>query len=274
VIGELVSRSIQTLREEGPLSALRKITRHVRTRFLIEGAVIAFRRGGSRMDVADAIEYVYRFNFLGVVVSPFQFREELRDLLAELERRRPQTILEIGTCVGGTLFLFTRVAADDALVISLDLPHGEFGGGYAPARSRLYRSFAISGQRLELVRSDSHLGETKMRIQELLADRQIDFLFIDGDHRGEGVAADLEMYGPLVAADGLIGFHDIVPGPPEAVGGVPTFWSELKRGRRFSEIVRNWNQGSAGIGLIQAHELEGLFATVATPRPEAEPKTK
>jgi len=259
--GELVRRSIQTLREEGPFSALRKIERHLRTRLLIEGAVVAFRRRTSNVALTEAIEHVYQFNFLRVIVSPFQFREELHGLLAEVERRRPRTVLEIGTCVGGTLFLFTRVAADDALLISLDLPHGEFGGGYAPARARLYRSFAKSGQRVELIRGDSHLDATKQKVQELLAGRQIDFLFIDGDHRAEGVAADLELYGPLVAADGLIGFHDIVPGPPEAVGGVPGFWRELKRGRRVEEIVRDWDQGSAGVGLIEARELEGRFAT-------------
>lgn len=32
------------------------------------------------------------------------------------------------------------------------------------------------------------------------------------------------MYSPLVRKGGTIAFHDIVPGPPGAIGGVPTFW--------------------------------------------------
>lgn len=52
------------------------------------------------------------------------------------------------------------------------------------------------------------------------------------------------MYSPLVQRGGIIAFHDIVPGPPELVGGVPKFWSELKQEYgvdRVIEIVRDWN---------------------------------
>ena len=89
-------------------------------------------------------------------------------------------------------------------------------------------------------------------MKELLGDRPVDFLFIDGDHRYEGVSQDFELYSPLVADGGLIGFHDIVPGPESNVGGVPRFWGELKEasGER-REIVADWNQGSGGIGLIE-----------------------
>jgi predicted O-methyltransferase YrrM len=62
----------------------------------------------------------------------------------------------------------------------------------------------------------------------------VDFLFIDGDHRYEGVKRDFEMYSPLVRRERIIAFHDIVPEPPENVGGVPDFWNEIKHG--FSHV--------------------------------------
>jgi predicted O-methyltransferase YrrM len=78
----------------------------------------------------------------------------------------------------------------------------------------------------------------------------VDFLFIDGDHTYEGVRRDFEMYSPLVREGGIIAFHDIVPGPPENVGGVPEFWNKIKTRYRHLEIVRDWGQGGFGIGVI------------------------
>jgi hypothetical protein len=55
-----------------------------------------------------------------------------------------------------------------------------------------------------------------------------------------------------VAKGGLIGFHDIVPGPENNVGGVPRFWQELKKTRPSQEFVAGWKQGGYGIGLVEA----------------------
>jgi len=63
-------------------------------------------------------------------IKPGQVKEEISDLLKILARRKPKSILEIGTAGGGTLFLFSRVSSPDAIIISIDLPGGQFGGGY------------------------------------------------------------------------------------------------------------------------------------------------
>ena len=39
-------------------------------------------------------------------------------------------------------------------------------------------------------------------------DKEFNFIFIDGDHRYEGVKADFEAWSPLVRSGGEIGFHD------------------------------------------------------------------
>jgi len=87
-------------------------------------------------------------------------------------------------------------------------------------------------------------------IKKILGDSKLDLLFIDGDHTYEGVKRDFEMYSPLVRKGGIITFHDIVPGPPENVGGVPTFWNEIKQNFTYKEIVKDWRQGGYGIGVI------------------------
>ncbi|MBU6402677.1 MAG: class I SAM-dependent methyltransferase [Verrucomicrobia bacterium] len=190
-----------------------------------------------------------RFRFLGIRIAPLQVPSEIIPLLGLLARDPPKTVLEIGTAKGGSLFLFSRVAAEDATLISLDLPHGPFGGGYAAWRGRFYRSFARARQQIESVRADSHARTTRDRVRNLLRGAPIDFLFIDGDHRYEGVRADFEDYSPLVRDGGWVGFHDIVPGPERGVGGVPRFWAELKPTGRVEEFVADWGQQAAGIGV-------------------------
>jgi predicted O-methyltransferase YrrM len=218
-------------------------------------ASVVLRRSGRELPLKEAVERVFRFNCLGIVISPLQYREELLAFLEIVDKRRPRTVVEIGTFAGGTLSLLARCAAADAVVVSVDLPDGAFGGGYAESKARLLRSFATEDQRIELVRADSQVLETRDRVHELLGSRPIELLFIDGDHSPEGVRRDLALYGPLLAEDGLVAFHDIVPGRSASVGGVPQFWSELRAGRQVRELVRDWAQGDAGIGLVEASEL-------------------
>jgi hypothetical protein len=40
------------------------------------------------------------------------------------------------------------------------------------------------------------------------SDRQYDYLLIDGDHSVEGVAADFDLYGPMVKPGGVLIFDD------------------------------------------------------------------
>jgi predicted O-methyltransferase YrrM len=217
------------------------------------------------MTLPEAVEHVFTFNCLGVVISPLQYREEILALLEIVEQRQPRAVVEIGTYAGGTLSLLTRSAARDAIVISVDLPEGEFGGGYATSRSRLYRSFATNDQRMELVRADSHSTDTRDLVIQLLRSRPIDVLFIDGDHTYQGVRRDVELYGPLLAEDGLVAFHDIVPGSHSLVGGVPALWAELRAECAVRELVRDWDQGEAGIGVIEAAEVRKICASWREP---------
>jgi predicted O-methyltransferase YrrM len=219
---------------------------------LAPGAVAAFKRRRTDVkDVAQAVEFAKRFKWGGITIQPWQIDPEITSLLRVLEENPPRRILDIGTASGGLLYLFTCVAAPDATLVSIDLPHGLFGGGYPAWRAPLYRAFARDNQHIELLRADSHDPRTLEAVKKAFGGDPVDFLFIDGDHRYEGVKADFEMYGPLVRDSGVVAFHDIIPGSPEYVGGVPDYWQELKRGREASEFVDDWNRGSCGIGVLR-----------------------
>lgn len=184
-----------------------------------------------------------------------QKTRELGPLLQLLRERRPRVVVEIGTANGGTLYALCQVADDDALLVSIDLPGGEFGGGYREDALPRLRSYARGGQALHFLRRDSHAPSTRDELQEILAGRAVDFLLIDGDHTYDGVRADFEMYAPLVAAGGLVALHDVLPHPQVPACEVDRFWSELRQRFEHEEFLEpahdmGWGQWG-GIGVVR-----------------------
>lgn len=209
------------------------------------------RKSATATNTAELIELTFQFDYCGIQIAPMQIHSEISALLEILKTRKPERVLEIGTARGGTFFLLTRVASADAQLITVDLPNGPFGADSYPWRTDLVRSLGRERQEIHVLRADSQRMETLDRVKELLCDKTLDLLFIDGDHRYEGVQTDFASYAPLVRTGGLIALHDIVPGEEKYVGGVPDFWREVKQGRRVREFVESWEQGGYGIGLLE-----------------------
>ena len=249
---DFARRSASVLREEGLVAFARKALEHPLNRARARIAARKLRVLARRVEtVDDAVELVFTFEFAGVSVAPWQIRSELAGFLELVEERRPRRVVEIGTADGGTLFLLAWFAADDATLVSVDLPAGRFGGGYGVWRRSLYASFGKPRQRIELVQADSHDARTKRAVERILDHEPVDLLFIDGDHTYEGVAADFEAYAPLVRDGGLVALHDIAPGPEEKVGGVPRFWRELSGSARTHELVHGSSGDGFGIGVVE-----------------------
>jgi cephalosporin hydroxylase len=169
---------------------------------------------------------------------------ELMTLARRVRQLRPRVIVEIGTHLGGTLFCWSKLAAPDAVLISVDLPAGPGADAF--------EGFLSDGQRLICVRADSSAPETLAEVRAHLQGQPIDFLFIDGDHRYEAVRADFERYGALVRAGGLIALHDIVADRSRPASEVHRLWAELERGARTEAIrdVDSQDGFGMGIGLI------------------------
>jgi predicted O-methyltransferase YrrM len=171
--------------------------------------------------------------------------DEIVPLLNKIKALEPRRVCEIGTSAGGTLYLLSRVAPPDAVLVSIDV---EIPFYTRAARGRMVRP----GQRLVSLEGDSHDVETKAQVEEAFAGEPIDVLFIDGDHTYDGVRRDFELYGPLVREGGLIAFHDIQPdrGGAHWSGEVPRFWEELKGSHRTEELVAEPDQDGYGIGIV------------------------
>ena len=124
------------------------------------------RRQRTFDDLDPVLDYVDQA--AGGYFKPLQVRSEIRSLLGLVRDLRPQRVMEIGTARGGTLLMWTRVAAPDAHLISLDLPRGRWGGGYGGWKVPVYKAFALPGQRIDLLRADSHVASSLERVRALL----------------------------------------------------------------------------------------------------------
>ncbi len=233
--------------------ATKKIYYQLLARFIKVKLRAASQSCRSIEDYVDlAYDFEVRVNLRGSItgISPLQIKEETKGLLTILGRLMVKNILEIGTALGGTLFLFSKIGADHGKIISIDLPGGRFGAGYPEWRMSFYKSFAHKNQKIYLLRVDSHDISTVRKVKDILGGEELDFLFIDGDHAYEGVRKDFETYGRLVRKGGVIALHDIAPHPPETGCEVHKFWREIKNRYMHVEIVKDWNQGWAGIGVL------------------------
>lgn len=202
----------------------------------------------STQDVESLVNFMYECGFN--LITPAQVKAEITGLGRIMIEHKPKNILEIGTANGGSLFLFCQLADPAAKIVSLDLPWGNFGGGYPLWKKPLYRSFVKGLQKLYLIRADSHKAESLARIESILQEEKLDFLFIDGDHTYEGVKHDFELYSPLVRSGGIIAMHDICRHHDFSETQVEKFWEEIKDGQQYQELVVDRNQKWAGIGVI------------------------
>jgi len=187
------------------------------------------------------------FSYCDAFLQPIQIEAELASLLKHVRELNPSRVLEIGTATGGTLYLWTRLAQPDATIVSVDLPGGNFGGGYSRLRTPVYRRFARPKQKLFLLRADSHEGGTLAEVERLFQGSPIDLLFIDGDHTYEGVKQDWEMYSPLVREGGLVVFHDVAGNYGDTQ--VKRHWDSIKDAFPHFEYMVH-PRGHYGIGVL------------------------
>jgi SAM-dependent methyltransferase len=171
----------------------------------------------------DGVE-VARFNLV------LQDRDEFMRLIDEAREIGVKEVLEIGTCRGGTAYLFYKLLG--ANVTTIDVRPLLFTRAVLPLVSR---------GKIRVIRGDSH----SMKTLEKVSNKKYDLLFIDGDHSYDGVKRDYEMYSRLVRPGGLIAFHDIYS------PGVAKFWNEVKHGHIYIEIINKSRNSSPGIGVLK-----------------------
>lgn len=191
----------------------------------------------------------FLFDKLGHLIKPKQIRWEITELAKIVENLKPKVVVEIGTARGGTLFAFSRLATPTAIIVSIDLPWGGTGD-YPTWREKIYQKFSSPEQKLTLMRADSHQQETLEKLESVLGGRDIDFLFIDGDHTYGGVKKDYELYSPLVRVGGVIALHDVAKHNATPNCEVDRFWDEIRATSKSQEFISVPPQNWGGIGVV------------------------
>lgn len=178
--------------------------------------------------------------------------EILRFLWEAKQKLNIHAICEVGTSLGGTIYLLSKAAERDARFITIDIANDW-------RRAAVLKALIGCRQHIDVVAGDSSDPATVDTLANLLGEEKLDILFIDGDHSYGAVRCDYELYHRFVKKGGWIAFHDIVPdyrtrygiATESVTGGVPIFWNEIKRKFRSFEIVEDYEQDGYGIGIIQ-----------------------
>ncbi|MCB0253734.1 MAG: class I SAM-dependent methyltransferase [Anaerolineae bacterium] len=174
-----------------------------------------------------------------------QLTTEIESALDVLAAARPRTVCEIGTATGGNALLLSHALPDVDLFLGIDL--------YVNNKAYL-RLLRPPLQRMVFFDNSSYAPETIAKVSKVLSSRKLDVLFIDGDHRYDGVKSDFLQYRHFVTEGGYILFHDIMPDRGDgwfSSGGVPVLWNELKALYPHQEFVEDPDQQGFGIGMLR-----------------------
>ncbi len=204
----------------------------------------------SKRPVIDEVNLVNKAMMLGAIQKP----TELHAFLEFMKGKPMDTVVEIGTARGGVFYALCQIAGDNAEIVSIDMPGGAFGGGYAETDIETFRMFGKDEQGLSFLREDSHKNSTKRKLARILGRRKVDLLFIDGDHTYEGVKKDFLMYSPFMRKDGIIAFHDICFHTNVPDCQVEKFWREIKGKYNHLEFIDKMDKTWGGIGVLQFEE--------------------
>ena len=154
----------------------------------------------------------------------YLFLSFAKDYLAWRGAERP-VVVEIGVRRGNQRVFYKELLNADYIGIDVIMTKGD-----------------------DYICGDSHRTETLNRLIDRLGGRDIDLLFIDGDHTYEGISLDWLLYKPLTSH--LVAIHDIL----WEVWGVKKFWSELCKSKyqvvEFKCPQKENNLKDDGLGVV------------------------
>lgn len=150
----------------------------------------------------------------------------------------PAIYLEIGSRHGGSLYVASRFLPKGSTVISIDLPNSAWGIPNSELTlKKVCNKLIAEGYDVYQILADSQSLNTKKRVLAILNNRNLDALFIDGDHTSKAVTSDWNNYSSLVKQNGIIAFHDIAHYADDTGVEVGQIWSELVKSHFYLEVI-------------------------------------
>lgn len=130
---------------------------------------------------------------------------EKREVIHEAKRCGPiDVVLEIGSHAGASLRIWYEAFSPSLLIgVEHEDSARTRAGGYLG--DGLDAAEALGAH---IIYGSSQDAETWVAVKGLLSGREVDFLYIDGDHRYDAVKRDFGLYAQLVRSSGLIVLDD------------------------------------------------------------------
>lgn len=173
---------------------------------------------------------------------------ELKGLIQLLASERVRIYGEIGAREGDTFHAVMSSLPLGSIGVALDYPGGHWG--HEGSRKRLER--AVNDLNAKGYAASCMFGDSKApsTIRQFANRGPFDAIFIDGDHRLDGVTADWNNYRKLAR---IVAFHDIDGADQADKTGakvdVPILWRTIKSyGLRTAEFITK--RSHMGIGVV------------------------
>jgi predicted O-methyltransferase YrrM len=191
--------------------AVRRLARTTPGKHLVHAATAGDRGSGRFVDALwpdgardfEDLDFLFTSSQLNHGIASLRF-DEAALLFRTVRSLGEATIVELGRFKGGSTFLMAVAMAPGSELWSYDLHLEPPAGTTGP---ELDRELTAALERYELRGVHVLVGDTRTVDPPA---RSLDLVFIDADHRYEGVRADFERWSALVRPGGHVLFHDAV----------------------------------------------------------------
>ena len=186
-------------------------------------------------------------NMVKQVMGKYKLQQhpiEWIQFLEYVEKLQPKVILEIGIASGASTLCLSHFTD---CIIGVDC--------CVPKKQKVYKEIRRNCE-FHFVQHDTNYQKCISAVEKFLDARQIDLLFIDGEHSYRGAKRDFNKFTKFLKPNGVVALHDIANSAYHRGMGckVYRFWDELKNKYESTEIsVTDW--GGIGI-IIYAHNRD------------------
>ena len=134
-----------------------------------------------------------------------QVREEIYEFTKVLLQNKNGICLEIGLGYYGSTHFLWRHLFEKVITVE---SQKERVFAFRENTNKFYGKFILDDSKSKFIFGKSHDPSSLEKLVNIIKNKKLDLLFIDGDHTYKSVLADYLLYKDFVCEGGIIAFHD------------------------------------------------------------------